>query len=341
MPSSISSSNERLPRGPWLKTWVMTLALTAAALVAVEAFWRSKGHEPSITDDVDLWCTFREKASEAGQDTICALGASRIQLGFVPSAFREQFPHYRILNLTVNGLHPIAALRDLAEEEAFRGIVICAITAPALLKEHGEDQEGYVRYFHTNWTVNKKLDRTMRTWIQKNVVSTRPFLSLRRILPKLLRGDIPEPSYLLTHPDRWRTADYTAIDIEEARRRKLKRLRKYYQESHRPISSEEWLDSILRVDEMVERIQRRGGTVVFVRFVTSGEHRELDEQYYPRKKFWDVFAERTSAVTIHFEDVPSLRSFICPEGSHLDRTDAIGFTKALAEEMFRRGLITR
>jgi hypothetical protein len=90
---------------------------------------------------------------------------------------------------------------------------------------------------------------------------------------------------------------------------------------------------------LVESIQKRGGKVIFARFPTSGEHRVLDERYYPRREYWDRFAARTPALAIHFDDVPALSRFELPDTSHLDSRDTPAFTEALIEELARRGVI--
>ena len=47
---------------------------------------------------------------------------------------------------------------------------------------------------------------------------------------------------------------------------------------------------------------------------------------------------KTSALCIHFQDVPQLAAFPCPDWSHLDRTDAPRFTQELAKVLAGRGL---
>ena len=53
------------------------------------------------------------------------------------------------------------------------------------------------------------------------------------------------------------------------------------------------------------------------------------QDLYPRATYWDVFAAQTAAITIHFADEPTLRDFTCPEGSHMDQSDAVRFTRSL------------
>lgn len=91
------------------------------------------------------------------------------------------------------------------------------------------------------------------------------------------------------------------------------------------------LEEILeRIDHAVSRIQQRGGRVIFVRFPVDGKVKQLEQKRCPRPEYWDVLVARTKAITIHFDDYPSLSNFHCPDGSHLDYRDAPRFTIALA-----------
>jgi hypothetical protein len=46
-----------------------------------------------------------------------------------------------------------------------------------------------------------------------------------------------------------------------------------------------------------------------------------------------VLLARTGAVGLHFEDVPAMRGYRCPDGCHLDSRDAPSFTRALLNEL--------
>ncbi len=56
----------------------------------------------------------------------------------------------------------------------------------------------------------------------------------------------------------------------------------------------------------------------------------MHERQSPRRQFWDQFARKTRATTLHFADVPALAAFQCPDGSHLDYRDRGRFTQHLA-----------
>jgi hypothetical protein len=65
----------------------------------------------------------------------------------------------------------------------------------------------------------------------------------------------------------------------------------------------------------------------------------VEAKTWPRHRYWDVFAHRVSAATIHFEDDASLAAFKCPDGSHLDVSDARRFTGVLLKILAAKNLI--
>ena len=142
------------------------------------------------------------------------------------------------------------------------------------------------------------------------------------------------PSYLLTKSDRSRLADYTRPDISEHRRKREELTRTGYNGGQ--FSFPVFWEGIQKLEDLVTKIQTRGGKVIFVRFPTSGNCWQMDEEYLPKAKYWDVFAAHTRARTIHFKDYPSLSAFECPDCSHLDYRDAILFTKALVAILYAK-----
>jgi len=79
-----------------------------------------------------------------------------------------------------------------------------------------------------------------------------------------------------------------------------------------------------------EKMVSKNGAVIYLRLPESGEHWDLSAEIYPKEIYWDEFAKRCGAESIHFVDYPELSKFECPEGSHLDYEDAKEFTKNLA-----------
>jgi len=342
MHSYISSSKQRHQAGSWLLVWLVCFALAGSILCAMELFFRMKGHQPSIIDDKLLWaCNRHHIYDNRKKKNIVLLGGSRIQLGFVPSVFEQNFPEYHIVQLAISGGGgPFAALRDLANDERFTGIVIVSITSETLSRYQKEDQQPYVDFYYKTYLsgcyIDDEFNRSVSTFFQKNMVITNHELRLDNIVRGLARRrSLLAQNYIITHSDRSRSADYTKLDIVAHRR---KRIQRSYAKQYRraPV---DWLGQSMEIEPHVKAIQLRGGQVVFVRYITTDEHYELGEKRYPKSEYWVQFSQMTNAVTIHFKDVPELSNFDCPDTSHLDFRDSPRFTISLGNELRRLGVI--
>ena len=178
------NSSSRAPDGPWARTWILSLVLTVFLLGGLELFWRSQGHQPSIVDDPQWWAYHRDRATDNDSPTVVLLGASRIQLDFSTETFRELYPNYEVVQLAIDGRHPIAALRDLAEDESFHGIVICAITAAGLERDARDDQQEYIDYYHNRETFNSRLNRIIGSTLQNHLAALNPQVNLEKTLTR-------------------------------------------------------------------------------------------------------------------------------------------------------------
>lgn len=307
-------------------------------LGGLEYVWRSQGYQASVTDNVDLWAAERDRIYEAGERSVALLGGSRILLGLEPREFERVSPGYEVAHLGINGLHPMAVLEDLAEDERFRGIAICAITAASLLPERWNEQAEYVRHYRTEFGFLQRYAIGLRVSLQSKLTVLLPQLTLHRAVRHLFFYGTPaDPQYLLTHTTRFREAHYERmLDLPAHRAWRLARARGGSPSS---VGSREWREYVARADRLARRIEARGGRVVFVRFPTSGEHWEADEWRFPKVEYWDVLARGTQAVSIHFKDVASLAGFECPDGSHLNYEDALEFTRGLSAELQRLGVL--
>ena len=339
MPSSTSSSDERLLSRGWLHAWLLSLAAATLVFAGLEALARVVGHETNIRDDLSLWSMERERVYETGSRTVVLLGASRMQLAFSMQTFRDRYPDRALVQLSMNGGYPVAALRDLGEDKRFNGVVIVALSGFALTPERAADQKHFVRFYRKAWTLDAKLNRVIDSWLQNHLVAINPCTEFRRLIGRtLVSRPIPGPYYVRMHTDRSRAADYASVDVADKRRKRLRAARRAYSRDPTPI--DQWMVGAHQVDDAVRAIQARGGQVALVRLPTTGEHWELDEQNYPRAKYWDRLAEMTSAATVHFADVPEMLELECPDSSHLDYRDTPRFTSLLLNELERQGVLT-
>jgi hypothetical protein len=84
----------------------------------------------------------------------------------------------------------------------------------------------------------------------------------------------------------------------------------------------------------VAAIQKRGGKVVFLRLPVTGPLVEREEQLAPRVATWDrLLRENSTVPAIHFAEHPDLKSFDCPEWSHLSAADSVEFTRRLVPHL--------
>jgi len=98
-----------------------------------------------------------------------------------------------------------------------------------------------------------------------------------------------------------------------------------------PMTDKQIHDVLLLVKADTDKIKSRGGQVLFVRTPSSGPFRQGEKMGFPREKYWNQILAVTGCDGIHFEDYPQTANFICPEFSHLNRTDARLYTAAFVK----------
>lgn len=340
MRSSTSNSEQRPVTGPWLRTWVLTFAIVAVVLAGWEAALRQMGYRPTVVDDKTLWSIQRDRVySENGERVIVLLGDCRMQLGVVPETLRKRLPDYRTVQLAVEQTSPIATLRDLAEDEQFDGTVVCAVNPRLLCRDLWDSQQAYVDHYHERYRFENGLHRRMSTWVQDTFAAVHPKLRLDDLVVHLVKeGRLPEPYHIEVEPDRTHRGDYSDVDLQAHQVYALGQSQSWRTGRTLP-APPKWLEDTREIERWVQAIQCRGGEVVFVRMPTTGALYADDQFAFPKQRYWDAFADQTSALCIHFKDWPQLASFDCPDLSHLDQTDAPQFTDELACILADQGVL--
>lgn len=318
------------------------MLLTGSVLLAMEFYLRSLGHQPTVMDDYSLWSYWREDVRAGGSNMTVLVGSSRMQLGISTEEWRTNLPQQKMVQLAFDAGSPVPVLEDLASEEEFHGTVVCELTEYRIVRSSyfEKQSQGFVSYYHKRWNLQKLVDRTLRTALYEHVVVACPGRDWKRAVGDIIHARPPQmrPYYMRTLADRSRQADYQlAFDTDKQTKNWLDDLTQAG-DGLALRNNGEWPEAIRRIKLATEQIQAHGGRVVFVRFPTSGALRKLENKLYPRSEFWDEFVRTVKAPTIYFEDVPSLRNFTCPDGSHLDTRDAVRFTRSLVEEMKSHGI---
>lgn len=343
MPSSISSSSPpdlaagaRTPPGPWLKTWLLAITLVAVVLGGGELFWRERGFRPSVKDNAELWSRLRSRLDGNAKNGVVLLGSSRTQVGLNPRVLSAGLGQAEVVQLAIDGSSPVPILKDLAEDSGFAGVVVCEV-APTMFFAASRDSEAKPSEWlarHRSRSLVAALEVPLRAAVEKHAAIFLPQLSPPHLLEALLEGQLPRPHYVRMEPDRLKVADFSMVDKDKV----LDKWERRFTEMGRVPDAAELQQRLALIDGCVRSIQHRGGQVVFLHMVSSGAVRAVEEQRFPRRQFWDVFAATTSGLAIHYADLPSLSLYTCADGSHLDGRQASSFSAALAGELDRRGV---
>jgi len=250
-----------------------------------------------------------------------------------PQILQSYFPHFNIINLAIDGSCANDVLRDIAEDDTFKGIVVCDITTKCMLFSCKDevDVNSFIRYYHSSYNLNSNINRTITTLIQKNFCVVDPSVSLIKILGQLIKNKALPPSrYWTTHENRSQSINYSKVLIDEYRADRLNKVKTLYDNLHKDISLDLFKRKINDINNWANKIKARGGQVIFIYFPVSEDHWFLDERYFPKNTYWNTFAAFTNAETMHFKDLIELDSFKLPDSSHLDYRDRPAFTKIVA-----------
>jgi hypothetical protein len=335
MPSSTSSSERR---------WGVLLpaaALLAAAIVGVaEAYWRGAGYGPQVIDSKALWALERSRVDLTRREPFVILGASRILCGADLALLRERLPRHRPVMLAINALYPLAVLRDLAADEEFRGTVLVDVDTRGLTRPMWDLQQPWIDYAAREFSPSLALNRVLLNLWQSRAVVAQHDLSLPNTLRRWLAGDgEPFRPYSVFHADRSCDIDYARTDPALARAQFDEHVAANRAALDPGIPPERFLAELAEVDGWIDAIQRRGGTVIVYQTPISGTRRALEDEIFPRERYWDPWAARTRARVLHFADEPALTAFDLPDDSHLDYRDKPAYTEALVDILVRRGWI--
>lgn len=359
VPSSISNSSvsTELQRAPRLRYGAILLSasiLVVTFIGAMELRLAAKGYIPATTDSPQLWSEQRRLANHHGENALALIGASRVLLD-IDLAALESATKLKPVQLAIDGSSFLPILENLASDISFTGHVLIgyqdhvisgggAKTAPNnYLKSYLDSQKQHYK-------LDERIENSISQWLRKHLRSyangTRPLtaLTVRVLMPD------SAPQYLQMRPNREIVADYGKVDMPDFYYMRVMRnvgmkelptnVKTYadWENSLRqairaknPAEQQPFKAGLLKFEELIDKIRSRGGKIWLVNFPTSGMVRQLNEQVYPRTKFWDQITESSGLRKIHFADYNSLNSFNCPDGSHLDQQDRVAFTVALGE----------
>jgi len=367
--SSTSSSDPEIadrsvPMGLWLRPFVLAGLVFCLAVALLEGVLAMRGFKPTVVDSGDRWARERARVDGLGERAFIVIGASRAQLDLDLHSLATRTGMAPV-QLAIDGNSYVPVLEDLAADERVRGTVLVEYQDGALRSGFPDDRAvEYVKYWRHLRTHGMSLNfessesalvKVRQAWMRSYADGAGPWmaLSMRVMVPNAV------PQYLVTLPDRQREANYSVVPMpgfyfQRVMRNagiekpptapdfaSLNQMLSARIDQLQPLDAPDLGGRASHIAALVHRIEERGGAVIFVMFPRSGLVWSADERRFPRSRYWDRFITLTGAHGVHFEDVPALSAFRCPDGSHLDFRDQAAFTNALIDTMASRGWLTR
>lgn len=347
---SYTSNFERTIPNLNFKAACATTCLVALLFIAgYEVFWRSQGYAPTYNDDKFFWST---KRNQVKTDDLVLVGASRTLFDLDQQAI-EKFFAKKPVQLAIVGSSPLPILEDLAYDPSYKGFIICGVVpglffAPPPAPPFKKSVEWVLQAKQMSPTdyANNYLNKALESQLAYLQQEDLPLKELLKALPISNRPDkIPYP-VLPPYFSKisWdRKADMIQKVLDD------KAFAQRIQNGWIPLFTPppfpdnptpevigqriEGLRQMIlgRIKAAVEIHQKKGGKIIFVRLPSSNPLRELESKITPREKYWDAIIQTSGAKGYHFEDYETLKSFTCPEWSHLSAADSITYTKNLLD----------
>jgi hypothetical protein len=331
VPLSTSSSSDRIPDAPYVSQWFVTVAVFLLCVIIGECYWRYRGFSPDVADTKDFWCQCRNNVYGTSPRSVLVIaGLSRAHIGLVPSVMETEIPELKVVQLAIDGTSPWNVVYDLCRDDQFNGILLLS-TIFGLGTETPPDRElEYIDHYHRRFAPCRFVDRRINTAIGVRLQSRMDIFSASLSFPRLANGRFHiRPQYVTMLANRYRPAYYRErMTPEELSRYRKYRVQRATRETRR-VDRKDFEIGMSRLRGMNEELLSRGGKMVMVRMPTTAEHWEADQKRAPKDLFWDRVTRLSGVPTIHFSDYEILRSFDCPDTSHLDASDAPEFTRRL------------
>lgn len=328
MPSYISSSSIKNSSKTWGIAWVAIFVLYSGIMISYETYLKNAGFQASIENNNDLWSWYRSGVLDDNHEFVI-VGASRSQLGINIPYLKKKLNDYKVTQLSVNGNYPMSAFQSLADDTNFKGVVLVSISAQALEDRYLDMQEKQTAYYKNNSTFYKSLDAYITALLHSKFRFMHPMLRLKDILTKYEKNHkFPKAFHITANPDQSISANYDLVDQQQLYNHFVKQKEKNYIDSP-PSAPEVWKKNIDLLTKYSNSIRERGGKVILVRFPTFAGHWLLDEEYYPKSKYWDLIQQTPGLTAIHFSDIKEMSSFTSPDSSHIDQKDTVRFTEVL------------
>lgn len=314
------------------------LLVSLSTLFYSENFLKGKGFVTSIENNKDLWSWYRRNIDN-NADALVFVGASRSQLDINIPLVKTVLTNHKVTQLSIDGHYPMATFKALANDINFKGTVIVSLSAQALESQYLDMQQPYIDYYENNSSLYRSFDAFITAYLASQFRFLHPLLSLEQLI-KFYQNNhrFKDVFYTTANLDQSVSADYSKTNTKVLLKHFVDEKSQQYKTTPQT-PPEQWQKNIQLLVSYTQEIEKHGGHVIIIRFPTDKGHWQLDEQYYPRKQYWDLIANNPQLTTVHFNDVSGLNQFDLPDSSHLDKKDSQAFTRILLDYLIDKQLI--
>lgn len=330
---SSTFSFDRAANGFALRSVMWAIAIGVVLLLTIEVSWRAAGAVPGYVDSKSRWSWVRMQVAE--NPGVALLGASRMQFGFSFDAFRDRYSDdASIQQLAVAGSWPYAALRDLANDKSFDGMVVISFTPDIVMPFRRFDQVPNVEHFHDRWNIDVRLNFITESLAEKLLVTRHHNYGLNNIIRRWINsGELPPAKlYLETKFNREIDADYSMENKSEHQARRINEANLLYDTMY-PVSLDIWNDYLQDFLDLTQAITQRGGCVIAVRFPSQGALYDKEMQLFPKNQFWNTLENIPFIGTVHFEEMNIMGKIDLPDLQHVEKGDKYLFTTELLKQI--------
>jgi hypothetical protein len=301
-----------------------------------------------VDDGVAQWAAERRVLASGPRDGIVILGDSR---GLYDTNLRvwQQLTGRAPVQLAIADADPLPALRDLADDPRFAGLVVVGASDTALLLPPDSVAAGarvrssseYLGYAQS-LSLSQRLDHWLKLGLSRHLAMLDSNYSLFNLL-----GDLPWDDRIGVVRRAFRSAGTFKLgELLDGRQAVLWRraecdpqLRLQWQRHWAsllpttPVSDADIGRAITALREPIARIRARGGEVVFLRPPSTGGLRRSEETILPRQRGWDRLLRETQSLGLHFEDYEDMQGLRVPDWSHLSADSARRYTRSYVSEL--------
>lgn len=351
----MSTALQRLPPLRW--TAILGAALAALLLTAgtLELALARKGFQPNLADSFPLWERQRQRVDYLGSRALVLVGNSRMLVDMDLGELRRGMG-LEPVQLAVGGASFLPVLEDLAQDPQVTGTVLVNFEPQELSPAPGDLAAAYVAQRRMapadgRWDFSRgeaALSDELHARLRSYADGSRPLSAL------LLRVTAPEPAaqYVRTLPDREQIADFSLASLPRLYyvraihefplpppmppHADLGQQRDTIERAIAALGSDDakaYQGRLAAVMELAAAVRRHGGRVIFVSLPRTGYLEEIDDRRFPRSWSWDPLTKLPDIQALDFADVPALKGFRCPDGSHIDGSERAAFTAALVDAL--------